>query len=387
MIKKIIFFTEVHFLKWDYQRFGIEILERNGFQVEVYDFTPLLNKNFYKKIKIPDPIVWSGHHVFHTKKKALETLSKLKDDCFVIFLMVPRIDLFFLFKVISKNKIFYGFFACNSTPMINCKKIFARKLYERFRDINFLKIKNKFLSFFPWRLFCIMPANLVFAGGRESTWLRFPVDEKSKIIWAHASNYDRYMEERLDISVESHKNFFVFLDEFYPFHPDYFFHGITPKISPNEYYSLLCIFFDYIEKMYNISVIIAVHPRSDYENKPDYFHGREIVKNKTASLVKNAVAVICHASSSIDYAVLFEKPLIFVTTDKLNKSYIANYIEILTECLGKRAVNIEKEINLSKNEFEINREKYSEYKNKYIKKDGTEDLPIWQIVANSIKKI
>jgi len=39
MIKRIIFLVEMKFNFRDYQRFGIEILQQNGFSVEVWDMT------------------------------------------------------------------------------------------------------------------------------------------------------------------------------------------------------------------------------------------------------------------------------------------------------------------------------------------------------------
>jgi hypothetical protein len=36
-------------------------------------------------------------------------------------------------------------------------------------------------------------------------------------------------------------------------------------------------------------------------------------------------------------------------------------------------------------ELVINEEDYCDYRNLYIKKDGTDELPFWQIVANRLK--
>ena len=46
-ITKIIFFIEAHFNQRDYNRFGIPVLLENGFEVEVWDFTPFLTNARY----------------------------------------------------------------------------------------------------------------------------------------------------------------------------------------------------------------------------------------------------------------------------------------------------------------------------------------------------
>ena len=49
-IKKVIYIIETRFNKRDYDRFGIEILKKNGFEVEVWDFTPFLGSHEYRKM-------------------------------------------------------------------------------------------------------------------------------------------------------------------------------------------------------------------------------------------------------------------------------------------------------------------------------------------------
>jgi len=55
-ITEIIFFIESPFNRRDYERFGIDLLKENGFQVRVWDFTPILYPEVYKRVKVPDPI-------------------------------------------------------------------------------------------------------------------------------------------------------------------------------------------------------------------------------------------------------------------------------------------------------------------------------------------
>ena len=60
-IYKIFFFVESTFNQRDYNRFGFEILKSHGYEVHVWDFSPLLVKKAYKQYKAPDPIKYKYH--------------------------------------------------------------------------------------------------------------------------------------------------------------------------------------------------------------------------------------------------------------------------------------------------------------------------------------
>ena len=93
-----------------------------------------------------------------------------------------------------------------------------------------------------------------------------------------------------------------------------------------------------------------------------------------------------HGSTAINFAVLFKKPIIFATTNDLKQSLEGPLIDAMASAFRKKAINLEStmEIDLKK-ELVINEEAYRDYKDSYIKKDGTEELPFWQIVANRLK--
>jgi hypothetical protein len=205
-------------------------------------------------------------------------------------------------------------------------------------------------------------------------------------LWLHTLDYDIYLNEKnKPIEVVDHQG--VFLDEYLPFYPAYQYLGFRPFImKPVDYYRLLCKFFNHLEDKYHMDIIIAAHPRSDYKKIDNYFEGRPVIKGRTAELVRNSSFVIAHASTSLNFAVLFEKPIIFVTTDELEKSPEGVWIHNIASLFGKNAYNLSQidDINVS-NELNINKQVYEKYKNYYIKRIGTEESPFWEIFANKIK--
>lgn len=111
----------------------------------------------------------------------------------------------------------------------------------------------------------------------------------------------------------------VFLDEYFPFHPDFEFYS-NIKFSENiatSYQQKMCKFFDKIEANYKLKVVIAAHPKSTYED--GVFGHRTLIKYRTCELVRDSQFVILHGSASFDFAVIYKKPLIITCMNYFSK--------------------------------------------------------------------
>jgi hypothetical protein len=143
-----------------------------------------------------------------------------------------------------------------------------------------------------------------------------------------------------------------------------------------------------LEKRTGKKIVIGAHPRSQYEQHPDYFGGRLVARGKTVELVKDAAFVILHWSTAVNFAVLFRKPLLFITTNEIEESEYSAYAIVMASAFGKRVINLNNTSAIDwDKELAVDEEAYDKYKNRYIKRDGTEELPFWQIVANYLKNL
>ena len=152
-----------------------------------------------------------------------------------------------------------------------------------------------------------------------------------------------------------------------------------------EYYNSLNLFFDYIEKQTGFRIVIAAHPRSNYSDKPDCYVGREIVKNNTAELVAKSSLVILEQSTAINFAVLFRKPMLFVTSTQLIDQPYGKYTDLLAGLFGSKALNIDSYTDLKvflKNDIQYSC--YESYTNNYIKTNWSPLKESWQIVCDFI---
>mgnify|MGYP001371393956 CR=1 FL=1 len=109
-----------------------------------------------------------------------------------------------------------------------------------------------------------------------------------------------------------------------------------------------------------------------------------LVKEKTIELVRNADIVLAHTSTSISYAILYEKPIIFLTSNEIRLSYDDFRIDSLSRELGSKLYNIDKkkyeiDFNNLDDVNKINKVKYQNFTNSYIKHPKSENISNWDI--------
>jgi len=98
----------------------------------------------------------------------------------------------------------------------------------------------------------------------------------------------------------------------------------------------LNILLNYLEERYDITFVIALHPKADY--KIDYFNGRECFKYETIGLIKNAEFILSGNSIALIYGVLAKKPILIYDDYFFKKS--KNYYRFIKEIKRKIGLNI-----------------------------------------------
>lgn len=245
---------------------------------------------------------------------------------------------------------------------------------------------NRLLLRIPPSFVNVKPATFLFAGGAKSLLKSSLINTKTEVVKIHTFDYDIFLEESKSDLLETSN--IVFLDAYLSFHPDDIFLGRHQPTSAADYYPALCKFFDYLEEKLNLEVIIAAHPKSHYEKHSDLFGGRRVENGKTGRLVRNAEIVVLHASTAINFIVLYQKPMIIITTDSIEKHPFGEKIVDLASYFNKTPINISREVSIdTEDELEIDCERYAKYKKEFIKEKGSVELPFWQVVCNKIKSL
>jgi len=203
-------------------------------------------------------------------------------------------------------------------------------------------------------------------------------------VYLHVFDYDLFLEQE-KIHSMTIMNSTVFLDLYAPFHEDYDICGLPRLITAEKYYPSLCKFFDRVEKDQNTKVVIAAHPRSHYEDHPDYFNKRIVRSGQTIEMVRNTQFVITHDSASFNFAIMYYKPMIFIVTEEMVKNNLTGMVRNMASWFGKEPINIDETLSIDwMKELRVNKEQYDNYINTFIKMKGTEQKHSMQIVADTL---
>ena len=215
-------------------------------------------------------------------------------------------------------------------------------------------------------------------------------DKKTSIIKAHNMDYDFFIHEK-QVKLNKKTNSIVFIDGGGAYHTDDIRLGLTPGVTADNYYPVINRGLHEIEKSLKLNIKIAAHPKSNFViTQKKYNH--PIFENKTFELIRDADVVVSHNSTSVQWAVIMKKPIIFVTTDEIeNAPYaksVKNVIDEFATVLGKRVVNLSQlsSVNNWKDYLNVDDEKYEKYIENYVKTKGSPEKLLWNIVIEYIEK-
>lgn len=238
----------------------------------------------------------------------------------------------FLYKLLSDYQCYsiridmYGNTALKISLVQKLKSMQFRRLLEMFRNQLEMKRLEKFKKVNHIKSFeAVFSSSVVFEN-------RIPINHP---------DYERYID---DPEIKD-DNYIVFLDIYYPLHPDIVYRMNLKGVVTEKYQLSLKQFFDRVEKQYEKNVIIAAHPKSEY--KGNEFGNRKIVKGITELLVKNSSMVFLHYSNSISYVVLYDKPMAFISNDEFNKGCtLRNTQRKWAAIFNLPIINIDRDFNM-----------------------------------------
>ena len=233
-------------------------------------------------------------------------------------------------------------------------------------------IKRRFYHLIS-RLLRIFPSYCIYAG---DYWRRTyePVVNKYGARWLSGNTWDYsniLLNSRCDFDNNSNPDKkVVLLDGAAPmFGSDDVNIGKKTYMTNEVWYPSLVRFFDELEKLSNVTVEIAAHPKTSHQSKPPYFGFRNVYYGKSREMVSESDFVITRGSTAISYAVIYKKPVIFIYSNQMKEGKLAMAsTNRMSELLGTQPVNIDEKLTKEslKKLLEVNESCYQDYKNNYL---------------------
>lgn len=215
-----------------------------------------------------------------------------------------------------------------------------------------------------------------------SSWRDYPRFSRAKnIISAHSFDYDRYLQLK-SLPPLRDFDYAVYLDENITDHEDNVELGYAYPVSAKKFLNSFNRFLDAFEEVSGMPVLVAGYPSDKHESRKDRFEGREVIYRQTAELIRDAKVVFAHASTAISFAVLWRRPIIFLTSDEMSQSWYQPWIVAPCNILKSPQVNIDRELP----DLESvacwqchDASAYRAYLDAYIKSRGSPEISLWSI--------
>ena len=336
------------------------------------NYYPENNLNNLKKLLLnfkPDIGVMYSYDTFHKKialfcKNTISIRMLHVNTWLIPENMIIRPKGIYLDLLISKNFFSYLFYIF--------KKIFNL----------FFSKKEKIVNYnFDYSVVSGTPGKYIKNVGRYKE----NVENSKKQIYICSSDYKRSFKFKI-----KKKNYAVFVDEDLFFHRDYERRYKGKKFVTKKYFKEMNNFFKFIEKKFELNIIIALHPKCEKKKEiKKLFNNRKCFIDKTHKLVSECKYVFVHPSTtSIGIPVIFKKPIIFLTTNELMKN-----LEWRMRLERRKFLLNQPFINISNNEFDnfklsenFDRKGYNNYIDLFIKSCNRKvcDKSYWEDLNLSI---
>ena len=376
--KKLLILLHGPLSKREFYTFGINYLKKN-FDLLIVEISPLVNSDHYKFKRT-------------YKFKIIKSFSELEN--------------FF-----SKNKYAMCWetgFSYNSIRIANLQKKYGikvigadgisslptRRFYKESKHLEIFLRRIKLLIFKPLtfinrvsfalggylRIFRFKKVDIALIGG--NSYSNYNGYEKAQTkIYCSSLDYSYYLAKKKKLKNVIKGDYAVFVDTYLPFHPEHS-STIAKVLNPKDYFNSLTNFLKYFEKTTKLKVVVALYPKADLKKYPKEFKKFKIVKNKIVELVKNCKIVLHYGSTAQSYAVIFKKPIIYLTSNLIEKNKYVHDNAQRIEFMDQKQVNVdsyEKQILLNKKElFFFNKKIYKEYFKNYLKHSLSKEVP-WYV--------
>lgn len=371
-MKKLILIDHELYTKRRKEIFMIDAFIKSGFNVEIWDISNIVYPNIKYPDELQDKIVRKLININDLNKRL--SLCNIKDTIFI----VECLDIWDnrkIYRLLSEYNCYtikIDLYA-NTVLKETYKEKISRLFSSTFFSIINGKIKYTFLSLYK-KVYKIKSFDKILS----SSSIVYRTDK------INHPDYESYIQEMNDKPIIE-GNYIVFCDISFPDHPE-FVSLYKKRPSAIKYRKSLNIFFDFLEKKYNMPVIIAAHPKSNYDGEE--FENRKIIKYKTGNLVINSSLVLQHFSNSVSYCILANKPVIFfITEDMKELKQSIQYMNLLSKTLGKETINIDKD-DLDKLDINTITEEYREqYIYTYLTSLETKDKNNFNIIRGILETL
>jgi len=393
-MNKIIFLSTRYLSETDLIRFGVNSYLKHNISIEVWYLDKLVNRDYKtKKFRLKKRI---KVRKILTSTQLENQVKKNISNCLYDLRLAYHIQNKGIFQLLSKYKINYSIQVRSPVELYrdNFKlRNYFKYLFKKITTGKFFHLKNVllnkiFLMFDP-NFWNINKARYVYLVGKYAYLNRNKhklIDENTRLILSQHKNYDDYLRVNKKKYKRKEKKV-LFIDQGTPYHPDLTELGLS-DINSDEYYFSVKKFLEKLKEEFGFKIEISCHPKFEPRKLKKYFPDFIIKSGDTINQIRCSKLIINHASTAMNFAVIYKKPIIFITNNSLNSSAHPFYevINTMAALLDKECINIDNNSSIDIAKYlKINKKAYSDYYKNFIKFKGPNKLQA-EIIIKKLKR-
>lgn len=364
-----------------YKEYELDIFEKKlSTNFEIHDLSKLVNPNWrkafsgkvHKKVKTFNSIKeWQNYlYLLIREKKNITVLNNLD---------INTINSIIIHYMLFKSRLNIIQYRSPSIPLIKRKQqTMISFIFTNIFNLEFLKISKLFfflkVKFFLKisSIFKFEKVYILFSGKKKNFQLLLN-SKKNIYTNIHSKDYSKFLiNNKLKKKKTKKNNYAVYFDLPGPyFFNDKILFGIKINHNIKKWYKDLNDYLNFVEKKFNLNVIIIPHPKARGIVNPLYNKRFKVIRDieGITQLIPNSKFVLnIGGSTALGLAVANKKPIIILYNDQIikNDQYMFLHSQNMSKELGTSFVNINK--NFDKNDLNLNIDysRYNSYKYNYL---------------------
>lgn len=369
-------------LQVDVKKFRLLDLKKLCDDVTIIDLSKIFKPDVDERITAPRLEEEGLKSIRMTKKKEIKEYIDTHRDSFYLPMFDDYHEVRSIYRLFIKYHIQYGYV---NGLFANIDDVGIPKIQIEINKFHIKHLTEAFYNRILRKCNKVNPAKFFFYPSEMNKehyfWRGNNSKSKTKILPLHSFDYDNY----LATNPFPEEKYAVFLDGFFPYHPDLMEDGLVDlsTFPTEEYFTSMNQIFEEVERQTGRKVLIASHPRGNYNDKEFSFKKENIYYGRTAELVKGADFILGCWSTTNQMAVMSGKPLVIICNDVIQQTNpFAKWCMQNKEFYSCEMICKPEEVkDLT---FQINEDKYNMIRTNYFSADNTTRPDLWEKIVAEI---
>lgn len=202
--------------------------------------------------------------------------------------------------------------------------------------------------------------------------------------YVHNLNYDKVLD--MDRREPDTKPYAVYIDQNLPVDHQVQVNG-EEMMSEQVFWERMRALFDRFKRETGLEdVVVCAHPNRSRASIQQISSSCEVVQFETEQWIRDSALVIAHASTALDFAVIFEKPTCFIALPEMRRNdQFVTMTRTYANKLGRR-INVLSDPLPQNLDWGRDETAYAQFKRNFIKHPGTPDVNSWEFITNVLRE-